>query len=273
MTLEQMFALGHVLLALVSLAAGAISAWSSLSTKAALRELELKLRDREDDLKQWVESSFARRIAPALLLLLLMPLVAQASQVVDTVRDAAGRTATGILYLSWPSFAGATGQIVAAGTLTYRVNGGIVNVKLEPTVGGTIAQAGAIGVPLYTALFTGTTAGAISFAESWSIPQSGTPLTISQVLYTPPSGPSSPSVTPAATLSGWETPSGTINGTNAAFTLAHTPNSNYAGATTVIKNGLVLALGGDFTLSARTITFVTGAIPQSGDRLLTSYWY
>ena len=50
-----------------------------------------------------------------------------------------------------------------------------------------------------------------------------------------------------------ETPSGTIDGTNADFTLAHTPISN---SEHVYKNGVRMKLTVDYTIATNTITFV-----------------
>lgn len=63
-----------------------------------------------------------------------------------------------------------------------------------------------------------------------------------------------------------ETPTGTINGTNAAFTLA---NAVLAGSEEVYLNGLLQTLTSDYTISGSTITFV--AAPFTGDTLRVSY--
>jgi hypothetical protein len=72
-----------------------------------------------------------------------------------------------------------------------------------------------------------------------------------------------------------ETPSGTVNGTNAAFTLANTPVS---GTEQVYVNGVLQNGGGnDYTISGATITFTSNATPsldarpQTGDVVLVSY--
>lgn len=57
-----------------------------------------------------------------------------------------------------------------------------------------------------------------------------------------------------------EVPGGLINGTNPIFTLANTPNP--AASLHLYNNGLRLLLGGDYTLSGNTITFLTLSIPQ-----------
>lgn len=67
-----------------------------------------------------------------------------------------------------------------------------------------------------------------------------------------------------------EVPSGTINGSNATFTLANTP---LAGTDTGELNGVDLqsGAGNDYTISGATITMLQ--VPQTGDRLLWTYYY
>jgi outer membrane murein-binding lipoprotein Lpp len=74
-----------------------------------------------------------------------------------------------------------------------------------------------------------------------------------------------------AVITDGEIPGGSINGTNPVFTLATAPSP--ANSLRLYKNGLLLApgLGNDFTLSGLTISFLPGAIPQSGDTLQASY--
>ena len=66
-----------------------------------------------------------------------------------------------------------------------------------------------------------------------------------------------------------ETPAGSVNGANTQFTLASTPVS--ASSVSLWRNGLFLKQGVDFTVSGRTIAFLTGATPQTGDILQASY--
>lgn len=65
-----------------------------------------------------------------------------------------------------------------------------------------------------------------------------------------------------------ETPSGTINGINTTFTLAHTPLS---GSLKVYLNGIRLKNGNDYTLATTTITMIN--IPGTGDTLIADYRY
>jgi hypothetical protein len=66
-----------------------------------------------------------------------------------------------------------------------------------------------------------------------------------------------------------ETPTGTLNGTNATFTLANPPSPG--GSLTLFRNGLIQSNSIDYTLSAGTITFNAGSIPQAGDILQAYY--
>lgn len=70
-----------------------------------------------------------------------------------------------------------------------------------------------------------------------------------------------------------ETPSGTIDGVNAAFTLANNPDPD--SSLRLSLNGLRMrsGAGNDYTLSGVTITFETDQIPQTGDVLLADYRY
>lgn len=65
-----------------------------------------------------------------------------------------------------------------------------------------------------------------------------------------------------------ETPSGTINGSNASFTIANTPTS---GTLRVFRNGLrvLSGSGNGYTLSGTTITMTTA--PTTGDSLRVDY--
>lgn len=83
-------------------------------------------------------------------------------------------------------------------------------------------------------------------------------------------------LTSDGTSASWQTPStgstftrttitGTINGTNASFSLGATPNPT--GSEQIIQNGIILnpGSGNDYTISGATVTFATA--PASGDVL------
>jgi phage-related tail fiber protein len=67
-----------------------------------------------------------------------------------------------------------------------------------------------------------------------------------------------------------EAPTGAVNGVNAAFTLAFTP---VAGKEQVYVNGILQnsGSGNDYIISGATITFQSGAIPQTGDIIRVTY--
>jgi hypothetical protein len=72
-----------------------------------------------------------------------------------------------------------------------------------------------------------------------------------------------------ATFVDAETPSGTINGVNATFTLVNAPQP--VSSLALYRNGVHQMLGSDFTLTANTIQFLAASIPQVGDSLTVSY--
>ena len=65
-----------------------------------------------------------------------------------------------------------------------------------------------------------------------------------------------------------ETPTGAVNGTNTAFTLAFTPT---AGTVSVYLNGIYQepGAGNDYTISTNTITYLTA--PVTGDKIRANY--
>lgn len=66
-----------------------------------------------------------------------------------------------------------------------------------------------------------------------------------------------------------EFPAGTMDGTNAAFTLANAPAP--PASLEMFRNGMLLKQGNDYTLSGNALTFLAGAVPNPGDTLLATY--
>jgi hypothetical protein len=66
-----------------------------------------------------------------------------------------------------------------------------------------------------------------------------------------------------------ETPTGTINSVNATFAIAQAPVPT--ASLVLTRNGIVLFQSVDYTLSGTSITFLSGAIPVTGDALRASY--
>jgi len=82
-------------------------------------------------------------------------------------------------------------------------------------------------------------------------------------------GTSGPCAGASPLFSDGEVLAGTIDGTNAAFTLANTPSP--AASLTLFRNGIAQKATVDYTLTGSTVQFLAGAIPQAGDTLLA--WY
>jgi hypothetical protein len=107
-----------------------------------------------------------------------------------------------------------------------------------------------------------TLSGTSVVFSATSLPQTGD---IVQAFYrTPGSSSSSPMFADS------EIPSGSIDGSNLAFTLAFAPSS--VASLRLYKNGMLLFQGGDYTLSGNTVTFASAAIaPRAGDSLTAFY--
>jgi hypothetical protein len=79
-------------------------------------------------------------------------------------------------------------------------------------------------------------------------------------------GTTGPCVQP--TFADAETPGGIVDGINNTLTLANTPLGS---SLMLFRNGLFLTPAFDFTLTAASIQFAVGAIPQPGDTLTAYY--
>jgi len=66
-----------------------------------------------------------------------------------------------------------------------------------------------------------------------------------------------------------ESPSGAVDGSNTVFTLTGAPSP--ALSLQLFRNGILQKAGMDYTLSGASVTFLTGAVPQSGDVIQTYY--
>lgn len=67
-----------------------------------------------------------------------------------------------------------------------------------------------------------------------------------------------------------EVPTGSVNGSNTAFTLSQTP---VAGTLMFQVNGIVLKNTVGYTISGVTVTTAAGYTPQTGDQLYANYSY
>lgn len=68
-----------------------------------------------------------------------------------------------------------------------------------------------------------------------------------------------------------ETPTGTVNGSNATFTLVYTPKPE--DALMLFVNGQLQTQGAaaDYTLDRNVVTFVAGSVPASGGDVRATY--
>jgi hypothetical protein len=151
----------------------------------------------------------------------------------------------------------------AAGQRVFNIiiNGVTVESNFDP-----FAAAGGINTAIDKTYPVSVTGGAIDiqFVAVVQNPKVSA-IEIDPVLTTssaPPSGPS---------FADQETPQGTVNGVNTTFSLAHTPNP--VASLILIRNGLVLKQGADYSLSGSAITFSGPALPQLGDALQAFYRY
>ncbi len=66
-----------------------------------------------------------------------------------------------------------------------------------------------------------------------------------------------------------EMPTGAVDGSNNVFTLSGSPSPSVS--LQVFRNGILQRSGVDYSLTGATVTFLSGAIPQSGDVVQTYY--
>lgn len=131
-----------------------------------------------------------------------------------------------------------TGDVTTSGNAATIANNAVTNAKMADAAIG-IAELSATGTPSGTTFLRGD--------NTWGTPTTG--LATSNFVTR-------------------ETPSGSVNGSNTAFTLANTPTP---GTEHVYLNGLLQepGAGNDYTISTNTITYLTA--PISGDKIRVSY--
>ena len=128
------------------------------------------------------------------------PAAAQTVQVLDTLYNADGSTASGRIVISWSPFTAGDGTTVDGGTLAYTIpatggSAGVVNVSLYPNVGASPA-----GTSYAARHFL---ANGAQYTETWVVPASG-PATIADVRVL--NAPAPGSAIPISTLAGGPLP-------------------------------------------------------------------
>jgi hypothetical protein len=225
---------------------------------------------------------------------------------VATIATAGATTTLTVASAAIQQFTGSSTQTLVLPNATTLVNGtqyfvtnrssGAVTVQMN---GGTLLQIlAASSYAIFTLINNGTAAGTWDAAYS-SGGGSGTVTTVSVVSAngfagTVANAGTTPAITLQTSITGVlkgngtaisaavastdfmapasfvtrETPTGTINGVNATFTLTATPLSN---TEEIYLNGLLQepGAGNDYTISTNTITMLN--IPATGDRLRVNY--
>lgn len=227
---------------------------------------------------------------------------------IATTATAAGTTTLTVASAQFQQFTGATTQTVVLPDATTLVTGqsyiignrssGVVTVNMNG--GSLLTTVSAGGQATVHAVAIGTSAG------TWDVSASGTggTGTVTTVSVVSANGfagsvataTSTPAITISTSVTGVlkgngtaisaatastdymapagfvdrETPSGTINGSNATFTLANTPLS---GSEHVYFNGSLLepGAGNDYTISTNTLTMLVNYIPVNNDKIRVSY--
>lgn len=189
----------------------------------------------------------------------------------DTVYRANGTPFDGIATVEWKSFQTGNQTNVGMQATTVRIVSGALFVRLTPT---TTATNNAYYLVRYNSN------GQFQFSEIWAVPPTSAVLRLRDVRATLTAGgavvtggSSGGGVIIGGTTSDpfadGETPTGSVNGVNTAFTLAATPTP--AASLSLYRNGLLQSAGVDYTLTGANITFLSVATPQTGDVLRAFY--
>ena len=96
------------------------------------------------------------------------------TRIQDTLYNADGTLASGLITVSWRGFTAADGSTIAANSLILRIVNGVLKVDLAPNPAGTT----------YTALYL--LDGKTAYTESWIVPQSAAALRLPQIRVAAP---------------------------------------------------------------------------------------
>jgi len=199
-------------------------------------------------------------IRPAVLALALVAAAsATPTHIVGTLRNADQSVPTGFVVLTYRTFVTGDRAIApSTSTLQLQIVKGKLDVWLEP--------GGPYRIRWGTAT-SGTDTAAIM------VPESSATLDLADCIdlgaaATAPCPASSPG---DVNFADSETLTGTLNGTNAVFALAHAPQP--VASMQLFRNGILMTRFVDFTISGSAVTFVSGQIPAAGDHLTAWYRY
>lgn len=181
-----------------------------------------------------------------------------------------------VSFLDAATFRTAIGAGTGNGTVTsVAVSGGTTGLT---TSGGPITASGTITLSGTLVVGNGGTGLATTPTNGQLLIGNGTGYTLAGITagtgITVTPGAGSITIASTALVSSnfvtREVPTGAINGTNRAYTLANTP---VAGSEEVYVNGVLQnsGAGNDYVISTNTITFEIPATPQTGDVILVNY--
>ena len=199
------------------------------------------------------------------------------TKIQDMVYLADGSRFNGLAFIDWKSFDAPNGAVIGQNAKVVRIVDGLLKVQLAPTTSSNKVY--------YSVKYS--SGGRILFTEIWAVSPSLASLKLREVraVLLPGGFVSAPNYSGGNTGGGGgglvvgengtgafvdtETPAGLINGTNTVFTIAGAPNP--ASSLKIIRNGIQLSSSVDYTLMGNTISFISGAQPQAGDVLRSSY--
>src|SRR5262249_32233894 len=96
------------------------------------------------------------------------------TRVSDTLYNADGTLASGLITVNWRGFTAVDGSTIAANSLLFRVVNGVLRLDLAPNPAGTS----------YTALYL--LEGKTAYTETWVVPQSAAALRLPQIRVAAP---------------------------------------------------------------------------------------
>jgi len=104
------------------------------------------------------------------------------TRIQDTVYNANGTLAAGVMTISWIGFTAGDGSSIVGNSLTYRIINGVLNLELVPNQNATPSGTS------YTVTYL--LEGKRAYTEVWVVPQSAAALRLSQVrVVSPPAAP------------------------------------------------------------------------------------
>jgi hypothetical protein len=104
------------------------------------------------------------------------------TRISDTLYKADGTPFTGTVTISWRSFVAANSTSIPTNSITVRINGGVLSLRLVPTVN-------AYGTAYYMVRFNAD--GQVQFNQIWSVPATSAPVTLKDIRLDAPPGSTS----------------------------------------------------------------------------------